>query len=142
MKKWLVMLLVSLIAVTFVVVPATASTIRTDYSGVSTCGPVLDAREWISEDGVLHARDGQLICITVVNDDRISGEEQLSVNYNFQFADPPVLIHGPMWGKVHISNTGGYWEGSWVGSVQNLRGTVTSGLCYVVMGIIKVYKHV
>jgi len=122
MKKWTVILLVSVIALIFMVVPAAAATIPTDYSGVSDCGPVTDAREWISDDGVLHARDGRLTCITVVNDNRISGEEQLTVNYNFQFTGPPVFIYGPMWGTISVVNEGGCWAGSWVGQRTEFDG--------------------
>jgi len=122
MKKWTLILLVSLMALSFLVVPASAKAPRTVYEGVSTCGPVTDAQERISKGGVLHARDGHLACTTVVSDDRISGEEQLTVNYNFKFADPPVFIYGPMWGTIRVSNEGGYWEGSWVGERTELDG--------------------
>ena len=122
MKKWTVILLSSLIAVAFVIVPAAAATIRTDFSGGSTCGQVMEAREWISDDGVLHARDGLITCTTVVDDDRYSGEEEVTINYNFQFAPSPVFVYGPMWGKIRVSNEGGFWEGSWVGQRTELQG--------------------
>jgi len=122
MKKTMLIFLVCLIALTFLVVPAVAKAPRTEYEGVSTCGPVTDAQEWVSEGGVLHARDGNLVCDTVVDDDRISGEEQLTVNYNFKFTDPPVFIYGSMWGKIRLSNEDGYWEGSWVGQRTELDG--------------------
>ena len=122
MKKWTLILLVSLMALSFLVVPAAAKAPRTVFEGGSTCGPVTDAREWISDDGVLHARDGHLACNTVVSDDRYSGEEQVTVNYNFQFAPSPVFIYGPMWGKLRVSNEDGYWEGSWVGKRTALEG--------------------
>lgn len=122
MRKWTLILLLSLIALSLVVVPVAAKTIKKEYQGISTCGEVEDAREWISDDGVLHARDGHLLCTTVVDDDRISGEEQLSVNYNFRFTDPPVFIYGPMWGTIRVSNENGYWEGTWVGKRMALNG--------------------
>jgi hypothetical protein len=122
MKKWTLILLVSLMALSFLVVPAAAKAPRTVYEGVGYCGDVEDAREWVSEGGVLHARDGHLACTTMLSDDRISGEEQLTVNYNFQFAPSPVFIYGPMWGKARVSNQDGYWEGIWVGERTKLEG--------------------
>lgn len=73
MKKW-VLLIVSLIALSLLVVPAAAQTVRTEYQGVEYCGPVVGGREWVSEDGVLHGRGGQIECLDVVDDDRISGD--------------------------------------------------------------------
>lgn len=32
------------------------------------------------------------------------------------------MVYGPMWGKVHLSNPGGYWEGSWTGIREELNG--------------------
>ena len=122
MKKWTLILLVSLMSLSFLVVPAAAKAPRTVYEGDSTCGDVIGAREWVSEGGILHARDGHLFCDTVVSDDRYSGEEVVSVNYNFQFAPSPVFIYGPMWGKIRVSNQDGYWEGSWVGKRTALEG--------------------
>ncbi len=115
MKKWTLILLVSSMTVSFLVVPVAAKMIRTEYEGVSTCGPVIGGRDWISKGGVSHLRGGSLACTDVVNDERINGDELLTVNYNFKSAVPPVFIYGPMWGKARISNENGYWEGSWVG---------------------------
>lgn len=115
MKKWTILVLVSVIALIVVVVPADAKTIRTEYEGVSTCGPVIGGQDRISKGGVSRLRGGSLACTDVVDDERINGDELLTVNYNFKFADPPVFIYGPMWGKARISNENGYWEGSWVG---------------------------
>lgn len=122
MKKWTLILLVSLIALAFMVMPAAAKTIRTEYEGVEYCGPLEGAREWISEDGVLHSRGGQSACIDTGNDARISGDVLITVNYNFQFTDPPVMVYGPMWGEARISNDGGYWQGRWVGERTELEG--------------------
>ena len=122
-KKWLITLILSLITLSILAVPAAAKTIRTEYEGVEDCDPeVLGGRQWVSEDGVLHIRDGQLACTDVVNDSRISGDVLVVVNLNYQFAAPPVFFYGPMWGKVRIENEGGYWEGSWVGTRDDLNG--------------------
>lgn len=119
MKKWMLLILVGVIALTFVVVPVSAKTIRTPYEGSEVCGVVImsDAREWFSEGGVYHVRNGSLECTdTVPNEPRVSGDVFLTINWNFQFIDlgPPF---GPMWGKIRLSNDDGYWEGSWVGKI-------------------------
>jgi hypothetical protein len=124
MKKWTILLLVGVMALTVVVVPASAQTIRTDYVGSEECGDVItsDAREWFSEDGVYHVRYGWLECTdTVPSEPRVSGDVFLTVNWNFQFT----ITHpfGPMWGKIRLENEGGYWEGIWVGEITELEGS-------------------
>ena len=114
MKKWLFVLVI-LIAMSALVVPAAAQTFRTEYEGVEYCGPMTGAKEWISGDRVGHARGGDVQCLDIVSDDRISGDAFITVNYNFQLADLPVMGYGPMWGKIRLENDGGYWSGSWVG---------------------------
>ncbi len=123
MKKMTFLFLVSLIALAFLVTPVSAKTIKTPYEGSEECGDVitLDAREWFSEDGVYHVRDGWLECTdTVPSETRVSGDVSLTVNWNFQFT----MTHpfGPMWGKIHLESEGGYWEGIWVGEITELEG--------------------
>ena len=124
MKKWTFVFLLSLIALMTLALPVAAKTTRTEFSGVSNGGPVMGAREWTSDDGILHARDGWIAGFTDVNDDRYTGEELVTVNYNFHPAPPPVYICGPMWGKVRLTNENGYWEGTWVGERTALEGFV------------------
>ncbi|MGC9334536.1 MAG: hypothetical protein ACP5JJ_10335, partial [Anaerolineae bacterium] len=85
-------------------------------------GPVAPGRQWVSEDGVLHIRGGQEAYLDEVSDARISGDVVVTLNVNFHFADPPVMVYGPMWGTLRIDNDGGYWEGSWVGERTELQG--------------------
>jgi len=123
MKKWTILLLVGVIALTVVVVPASAQTIRTPYEGSEECGDVITsyAREWFSEDGVYHVRNGLLECTdTLPSEPRVSGDVFLTVNWNFQFIMGRPF--GPMWGKIHLENEGGYWEGIWVGEITELEG--------------------
>jgi len=126
MKKWTFVFLLSLIALATLVLPVAAKTTRTEFTGVSIGGPVMDAREWISGDGVLHARDGWIAGFTDVSDNRYTGEELVTVNYNLHPAPAPVYIYGPMWGKLRLTNDNGYWEGTWVG-----ERTASDGFLYL-----------
>jgi len=123
MKKWMILLLVGVIALSIMVKPVAAQTIRTDYEGSEECGDVItsDAREWFSEDGVYHVRNGWLECTdTVPGEPRVSGDVFLTINWNFQFT--MTYPFGPMWGTIHLENEGGYWEGIWVGEITELEG--------------------
>jgi hypothetical protein len=123
MKKMTIVCLVSLIALAFLVAPVSAKTIRTPYVGSEECGDVItsDGREWFSEDGVYHVRNGWLECTDTVPDEpRVSGDVFLTVNWNFQFTT--THPYGPMWGKIRLDNEGGYWEGIWVGEITELEG--------------------
>lgn len=103
--------------------PVAARTIWTDYEGFEYyVEPVAPGRQWVSEDGVLHVRGGQEAYRDEVSDTRISGDVVVTLNANFRFADPPVMVYGPMWGTLRIDNDGGYWEGSWVGERTELQG--------------------
>ncbi len=122
MKKWMLLILVGLIALTVMVVPVTAQTIRTDYTGSEVCGDVImsDARVWFSDGGLMHVRNGWIGCTDDVTDPRISGEVFVTVSWNFKFT--PQHPYGPMWGKIFLDNDGGYWEGSWVGEITEFEG--------------------
>jgi hypothetical protein len=123
MKKLTIVFLVSLIAMAFLVAPVSAKTIRTPYVGSEECGGVItsDGREWFSEYGVYHVRNGTLECTDTVPDEpRVSGDVFLTINWNFQFTTTHPF--GPMWGKIRLVNEGGYWEGIWVGKITELEG--------------------
>jgi hypothetical protein len=105
-----------LIVLSILVAPVAAKTIRTDYEGVELyVGPLSPGRQWVSEEGILHIRGGQEAYRDEVSDPRVSGDAVVTLNVNFQFAAPPVMVYGPMWGEFRIDNDGGYWEGTWVG---------------------------
>ena len=115
MKKLTFVFLVSLIALTFLVGTVSAKTIRTPYSGEETCYDMSGGWDWVSNDSVWHFRDGVQPCTDVTTDDRMTGDVEVTVNFNWKFTDPPAMFYGPMWGTVYLENEGGYWEGSWVG---------------------------
>jgi len=122
MKKLTFVFLVSLIALAFLVAPVSAKTIRTEYTGSEECGDVImsDARVWFSDGGLMHVRNGGIECTDIVDDDRITGEVFVTVNWNFKFT--PQNPYGPMWGTIRLDNEGGYWEGTWVGEITELEG--------------------
>lgn len=122
MKKRLFVLLTCLITVSILATPAAARATRTEYEGVEYCGMMTGAKEWISGDRVGHARGGEVPCTDKVSDARISGDTSVTVNYNFQLANFPVLGYGTMWGKIRIENNAGYWTGSWVGERTKQAG--------------------
>jgi len=106
----------SLVVLLVLMVPVAAGTTRTEYFGTEYCvGPMTGGREWVSEDGMLHLRGGEQPYYDDVSDPRLSGDALVTVNYNFQMAEPPVYVYGRMWGTFRIENEGGYWEGHWVG---------------------------
>jgi hypothetical protein len=117
MKKWTILLLVGVIALTIVVVPASAKTIRTPVEGQEVCG---DLNDIVFDPFDLHARDGWMVCTDTFDDDRLTGEALVMVNWNFKFFN--YHPYGPMWGTVHLENQDGYWEGSWVGEITKLEG--------------------
>ena len=116
MKKQLFILAAGLIVLSILVAPVAAGTIRTEYEGVEYFVEKLSSgREWVSDDGVYHIRGAQEAYEDVVDDPRLCGDTIVTINANFQFADNPVIVYGPMWGTSRIDNEDGYWEGSWVG---------------------------
>ena len=116
MKKRILILVAGLIVLSILAAPVVAGTIQTESEGSEYyVGPVSPGRMWVSEDGVLHIRGAQEAFRDEVSDPRVSGDVLATANVNFQFAAPPVMFYGPMWGTFRIDNDGGYWEGSFVG---------------------------
>ena len=112
-----------LIVLSILALPVAARTIRTEYAGQEHyVSPLSPGRQWISEDGVLHIRGGQEAYRDDVDDSRLSGDVVVTLNVNFHFADPPVMVYGPMWGTIRIDNDGGYWEGTWTGERTESQG--------------------
>ncbi len=134
MKKRLFILVAGLMVLAILAAPVAAGTIRTDYEGLEYyVRPLPGGREWISEDGVYHFRGLQEAYRDEVDDPRLCGDTVVTINGNFQFADPPVIVYGPMWGTFRIDNDGGYWEGSWVG-----ERTESEGFSYI-RGVLRGY---
>jgi len=116
MKKRLSILVAGLMVLSILAAPVAARTIRTEYDGVENYVEALSPGvEWVSEDGVYHVRGAQEAYEDVVSDDRLCGDLVVTINANFQLAEEPVYVYGPMWGTSILENDGGYWEGSWVG---------------------------
>lgn len=121
--KMLTAATLALIVLSIAATPVTAGILRTGYEGLEHyVGPLSPGRQWISEDGVLHIRGGQEAYRDEVDDQRLCGDAVVTLNVNFHFASPPVMVYGPMWGTFRIDNDGGYWEGSWVGERTELEG--------------------
>ena len=127
MKKRLFILVAGLVVLSILAAPVAAGTTRTEYEGfeyfVDSLSP---GREWVSDDGVYHVRGAQEAYEDVVSDPRLCGDTVVTINGNFQFADEPVIVYGPMWGTTRLDNEDGYWEGSWVG-----KRTESEGFSYI-----------
>ncbi len=115
-KRLLAVAVVGLILLSSLAAPVAAGTTWKEIHGLSANPtPVSPGRQWISEDGILHIRGGQEAYSDTVDDSRLSGDDLVTLNVNFQLAPPPVMAYGQMWGTSYIENAAGYWEGSWVG---------------------------
>jgi len=117
MKKWMLFILVGLTALIVMVVPVSAQTIRTPVEGQEVCGELNDI---VFDPFDLHARNGWMNCTDTFDDNRLSGDAIVTVNWNFKFFN--YHPYGPMWGTVHLENENGYWEGTWVGEITKLEG--------------------
>ena len=116
MKKLLFSLLFGLAALSILVVPVTAGTNKTAYEGFEYfVDTLMSGKEWVSDDGIYHIRGAMEAYQDLVSDPRLCGDVVVNINANFQFAEPPVIVYGPMWGTFRIENDDGYWEGNWVG---------------------------
>jgi hypothetical protein len=116
MKKQLTIFMAALMILSILAAPVAAGTSRTEYEGYESFeGEIGGGRMWISDEGVLLIRDFQEAYTDVVSEPRLSGDLVVTINANFQLAEEPVYVYGPMWGTSIIENDDGYWEGSWVG---------------------------
>jgi hypothetical protein len=71
--------------------------------------------ETFPDENLYHIRDAESIFDLQTSDPRVSGEDRITLNANFRLVDPPVYVTGKMWGKFRITNSEGYWKGTWIG---------------------------
>lgn len=118
MKTRISLLIATALVLLSLVGTASAAPTKTEFTAAdSFLGTLNPGTESFPGGNNYHIRDlVQKFMFTASSDPRVSGENVVMINANFQFMPPPVLASGPMWGTFQISNDGGYWEGTWSGS--------------------------
>jgi hypothetical protein len=116
MKKRMQLILVILAliaALSLVTGSVAAKATKTEWTGTSTLGPVIDPGIWTFPDGNVHIRGLVQELYAVVDDPRAGGREIVVANANWD-AD----FAGPIWGTSHVQvdyEGGGVWEGTFTG---------------------------
>ena len=112
-------LLILMIVITMMLIPvavAGAKAIKTPFTGTEVLvEDISPGRESFPDGSLYHIREAVSLFEVTASDPRVSGEDLVKFNANFKLVDPPVFVHGPMWGEFTISNPDGYWEGAWTG---------------------------
>ncbi|HLE16600.1 MAG TPA: hypothetical protein VI776_17795 [Anaerolineales bacterium] len=112
-------LLVLLVLIGLLVLPvaqAGAKTVKTPFTGTEILvEDISPGRESFPDKNLYQIRDAVSLFEVTASDPRVSGEDLVKINANFKLVDPPVFVHGPMWGEFTISNPDGYWQGTWTG---------------------------
>jgi hypothetical protein len=113
---WPMLFLVTALAL-LTAVPAVAHVVKTSFTGTDVWVEDSDpGTEIAPPDGGQSKVRGALSRFTLeVSDPRVSGDNTVTVNWNFKLVDPPVYVTGLMWGTFRITNAGGYWKGVWAG---------------------------
>jgi hypothetical protein len=89
---------------------------RTEFTGTEVYVAVLDfGTETFPGNNNYHVRGEVDLLSFTASDPRVTGENEVAINWNFQFVPEPVFVSGPMWGTFRLANDGGYWEGIWNG---------------------------
>ncbi|HMN60963.1 MAG TPA: hypothetical protein PJ988_11395 [Anaerolinea sp.] len=115
-NRKLSLILVVLAVLLLPIQPVAAQTIRTDFTGTETFIEDLDfGVESFPAEKLFHVRGAISRFEISASDPRVSGQNLVTINWNFRFVDPPVFATGIMWGTFKISNPGGAWEGTWTG---------------------------
>jgi hypothetical protein len=111
-----------ILAITFVLLllvgTARAAPTKTEFTATDIFLETLDPGiETFPGNNNYHIRDlVQKFLFTASSDPRVSGENVVTINANFQLMPEPVFVSGPMWGTFRISNDGGYWDGTFTGT--------------------------
>jgi hypothetical protein len=122
MKTRTMLLAVVLLAILLAAGTAVAAPPRTEFTGTEVYGASLDfGTETFPGNNNYHVRGAVDLLFFTGSDPRVTGENEVTINLNFQFVPEPVFVRGPMWGTFRLANEGGYWEGIWNG-VRDTNG--------------------
>jgi hypothetical protein len=112
-------LLILLILIVLLLLPAVqagAKAVKTPFTGTEVfVEDISPGQESFPDKNLYKFRDGVSLFKITASDPRVSGDDLVTINANFKLVDPPVFVHGPMWGEFTISNADGSWEGTWTG---------------------------
>jgi hypothetical protein len=120
--RTLMIVLLAVMLLLATTIPASAHAKKTAFTGTELWVEDISlGQETYPAEGLYHVRGAVSRFTMTTSDPRIGGEDLVIVNWNFKLVDPPVFVTGPMWGTFRISNTGGAWEGNFVG-MRNKQG--------------------
>ncbi len=106
----MILLLISTI-VTIGAAPGIQRVVKSQFTGTEYMGAVINPGTMTQEDGRLKIRGLIQLAQEDTTDDRVSGENTIEINANFDAA----TFSGTMWGKAHLKNSAGAWSVVWVG---------------------------
>jgi hypothetical protein len=101
-----------------VVLPVYAETPWTAVVGTATwVEPLPGGSERVSKDFTMwFGRNLRERYWVDMNDERLTGTMIHTYSGNLHVADDPeVVVYGPLYGSIYLSNDGGYWEGRTAG---------------------------
>lgn len=122
--RWSVLGLTLMAMILLLAGPVAAKATKTEFTGSETWVVDRDlGTEWYTGPGdkFYHVRGAEALYDIEATDERVSGEEFITLNLDMKVVPEPVYITGRMWGTFRIKNDGGTWEGTWVGA-RNGRG--------------------
>ncbi|HET6447396.1 MAG TPA: hypothetical protein VFI27_22770 [candidate division Zixibacteria bacterium] len=95
---------------------------KTEFTGTEiSIATVNPGTETFPGNNNYHVRDSVELFSFTATDLRVSGENEVTVNWNFKIMPEPVYVSGRMWGTFRLTNDGGYWDGTWTG-VRDANG--------------------
>lgn len=113
MKKTVVLLFAFVLLVNLIGA-VSAKMIKTQFTGVGGGYPIQEP-VCTMPDGNLHCRGMVLLATTAMSDERLSGTETVTINWNFRPLPPPIVWTGPMWGSGQLVGADGYWDVKFTG---------------------------
>ena len=118
-----ILIILVLFALLLAASPTAAGTIptKTAVKGTDTfLYDIYSGDETITPEGIYQIRDGISVGRWDTNDPRLTGEYTFTFNADFQFMPEPVFVSGYMWGTFKMETAGGYWEGTYSGTRDEL----------------------
>jgi len=116
MKKITLSVVLAIVLLTSVVSAASAQATRISFTGGEVwVKDISMGKEFFPSEGRYHVREAVSMFALTTTDERVTGDNRVTINWNFKLVDSPVFVTGPMWGTFRIDNDGGYWEGTWTG---------------------------
>ena len=113
-QRLLILVILALIAALALVTGSVAAkATKTEFTGTTSFGAVIDPGVWTFPGGNVHVRGLVQTAYLVADDPRVTGTETVVANANWD-----ANTAGPVWGTSHIEvdyGGGGVWEGTFTG---------------------------